>query len=283
MYVMLCLMIGLMYVGLGDELDYSGINSRTSILFFCAAFLVFMSVAVLPFFMMERPTFLRERTNGAYGVGAWVLANFLCSLPGLALISILSTVCVVPLAGLNGFGVFFAALLCSLIAAEGFMNLIGAVSPHYIIGIALGAGVYGFFMLCEGALKVQDDIPPWFIWVHHIGFHTYSYRVFMYNEFHTIKQFDAGAPFASGMELLKFYSFDTVDVSRPRPRHLTTLHPLTMLHPLTRWAATSAPSSASASSSTSASPSSCTSSTPDVAEGWRRRGWGGCAGGRGGA
>jgi len=214
MYVMLCLMIGLMYIGLGDEYDYSAINSRTSMLFYIAAFLVFMSVAVLPFFMMERPTFLRERTNGAYGVGAWVLANFLCSLPGLALISILSTVCVVPLAGLNGFGVFFAALLCSLIAAEGFMNLIGAISPHYIIGIALGAGVYGFFMLCEGAFKVQDDIPPWFIWVHHIGFHTYSYRVFMYNEFHTIEKFDAGAPFANGMDLLKFYSFDTVDVGR---------------------------------------------------------------------
>ena len=46
--------------------------------------------------------------------------------------------------GLNGFGVFFAALLCSLIAAEGFMNLIGAISPHYIIGIALGSGVYGY-------------------------------------------------------------------------------------------------------------------------------------------
>ena len=136
-----------------------------------------MSVAVLPFFMMERPTFLRERTNGAYGVGAWVVANFLCSLPGLAVISILSTLCVVPLAGLNGFGVFFAALFCSLVAAEGFMCLIGAIAPHYIIGIALGAGVYGFFMLCEGAFKVKDDIPGYFIWVHYIGFHTYSYRV----------------------------------------------------------------------------------------------------------
>ena len=34
-----------------------------------------MSVAVLPFFMMERPTFTRERMNGAYAVGPWVLAN----------------------------------------------------------------------------------------------------------------------------------------------------------------------------------------------------------------
>ena len=84
----------------------------------------------------------------------------------------------------------------------------------------------------EGAFKVQDDIPPWFIWVHHIGFHTYSYRIFMYNEFEPIKNFEAGAPFASGTELLKFYSFDTVDVSRPPPRHLTTLHPLPCYIPL---------------------------------------------------
>jgi len=173
-----------------------------------------MSVAVLPFFMMERPTFLRERTNGAYGVISWTIANFVCSIPGLALISFLSTACVVPLAGLNGFGLFFAALLCSLIAAEGFMCLIGAITPHYIIGIALASGIYGFFMLCEGAFKVRRDIPPWFIWVHHIAFHTYSYRVFMYNEFEPIKQFDQGAPFASGEELLKFYSFENVDVGR---------------------------------------------------------------------
>ena len=53
--------------------------------------------------------------------------------------------------------------------------------------------------------------------MHHIGFHTYSYRVFMYNEFHTIEKFDDGAPFKDGPELLEFYSFDTVDVGRPRP------------------------------------------------------------------
>lgn len=67
-------------------------------------------------------------------------------------------------------------------------------------------------MLCEGAFKVKDDIPGYFIWVHYIGFHTYSYRVFMYNEFEPIDHFDAGAPFASGDELLRFYDFENVDV-----------------------------------------------------------------------
>eukprot|EP00966_Prymnesium_polylepis_P253935 5868776-Prymnesium_polylepis.1 len=50
------------------------------------------------------------------------------------------------------------------------MCLVGALVPHYIIGIALGAGAYGMFMLCEGAFKVKDDIPPWFIWVHYLGY-----------------------------------------------------------------------------------------------------------------
>lgn len=50
--------------------------------------------------------------------------------------------------------------------------------------------------------------------MYHIGFHSYSYRVFMYNEFEPIKEFDDSAPFASGHELLKFYSFDKVDVGR---------------------------------------------------------------------
>ena len=155
------------------------------------------------------------------------------------------------------------------------------------------------YYISNGSLKKREimEYNSEFLWVHHIGFHTYSYRVFMYNEFHTIEKFDDGAPFKGGMDLLKFYSFDTVDVGRPRPPHLIPsprqaspdhcciplpcyIHPLTVPHPLTmllypraRWAATSAPSSAGASSSRSASPSSYASSTPDVAEGCKKGWW----------
>lgn len=213
MYTMLSLMIGFMYWDLGDARTASSITSRVSVLFFVAAFLVFMAVAVLPFFIMERPVFIRERSNGFYGVAAYAASNFVCCVPGVFLIALVSAACVVLPSGLNGFGVYVATLGASLFTAEAVMFLIASLGvgcaihacsplaargarlqgphthaatlprprrhpspsapanrptvPHYIIGIALGAGLFGFHMLCEGFFIVAPDIPGWFIWVRH--------------------------------------------------------------------------------------------------------------------
>ena len=42
-----------------------------------------MSVAGIPAFLEERQVFIRERSNGLYGPGAYVIANSLCTLPYL--------------------------------------------------------------------------------------------------------------------------------------------------------------------------------------------------------
>jgi hypothetical protein len=60
MYVMLSILIGLMFWGLGDDKGDSDIIARVSIIFFVAAFMVFMSVAVLPFFVMQRGLFIKS-------------------------------------------------------------------------------------------------------------------------------------------------------------------------------------------------------------------------------
>jgi len=39
------------------------------------------------------------------------------------------------------------------------------------------------FMVTQGFFVTRTNIPGWWIWSHYIGFHTYSWRIFMWNEF----------------------------------------------------------------------------------------------------
>ncbi len=83
--------------------------------------------------------------------------------------------------------------------------------PHFVIGMALVAGMFGFFMLFMGFMLIPSDFPAWLQWTYYIGFHTYSWRTFMYNEF-TGKTFP-DTPFPTGEDWLAFYEIE--DVSPP--------------------------------------------------------------------
>ena len=83
------------------------------------------------------------------------------AVPGVALLAIVTTLLVVFPAKLNGPLVYGLDLFVSLLVAEGFMSLVAACVPHYIIGIALAAGIFGFHMLCEGFFKVKSEIPDY--------------------------------------------------------------------------------------------------------------------------
>ena len=92
------------------------------------------------------------------------------------------------------------------------MALMAALVPHYIVGIALAAGVFGFFMLCEGFFKVKNDIPPWLSWAYYIAPHSYTFRIFMHNEFDTIDHFDS-FQHQDGASVLAFYDMQDISVT----------------------------------------------------------------------
>ena len=104
MYFMLCLCIAFIYF----RMDHSWRNvySRAALLFFCVAFLCFMSsactllacfvhyfrsqidniaraVSGFPAFVEDMKVFTRERLNGYYGVSTFVIANTLACAPAL--------------------------------------------------------------------------------------------------------------------------------------------------------------------------------------------------------
>ncbi|RAW21386.1 hypothetical protein PC110_g22171 [Phytophthora cactorum] len=180
MYFCLSFMVGTMYLSTNDDLTEEDL---VPLLFYVQAFLVFMSVAVLPFFIEQRAVFARERANSSLSVVSYVCANFLATLPGIFLIAAMSTALVVLLAGLNAFEYFLLNLFLSLVVAESMMHVIGAAVPHYIIGIALGAGVFGMFMLCEGFMVPRDSIPDYWIWGYYLAFHSYSFESFVFKQF----------------------------------------------------------------------------------------------------
>jgi len=211
MYTMLTFIVGFMYFDLGDNFTDKDIGSRTSLLFYVDAFLVFMSIAVLPFFMIERSIIHKEVKNKLYRPLHYQIARFITAIPGVALIAIISAILVVLPSGINGFGIFFVILLLSLIIAESLTMLVSLLVPHYIIGMALVAGLYGVFMLCQGFLIPKSDIPGYFIWIYYIAFHTYSFEGFMHNEFHSISSFNSPL-FANGEEVLDYYSMGKVKI-----------------------------------------------------------------------
>jgi hypothetical protein len=170
-----------------------------------------MSVAVIPFYVLQRAVFTRERCNGAYGVPEYVLSKFVTSLPGIAALALIASALIVFPVRLHGFGIYFMILFFSLLWAEAFMALMAALVPHYIVGIALAAGVFGFFMLCEGFFIVKSKIPGYLIWGYYLAPHTYTFRMFMHNEFDSAGEFNSRV-FPSGTSVLEFYDMTNVNI-----------------------------------------------------------------------
>ncbi|KAE8993591.1 hypothetical protein PR003_g22542 [Phytophthora rubi] len=204
MYILLSFMVGTMYLSSNQEITSP---SMVPLLFYVQAFLVFMSVAALPALLEQRAVLEREVRSHSLHLASYTTANLLGALPGIMFISLLASFIVVYFAHVHSFGSFFFNLTLSLVTAESMMHLLGAAVPHYIMGIALGAGLFGMFMLCEGFMVPFTAIPAYWKWGYYLAFHTYSFESFMYEHFSQENTEEA-------WDLLKSYGMENVDVPR---------------------------------------------------------------------
>ena len=209
MYTMLALMVGALFWGIGDQDDYTSILSRSAISFYCVAFFVFMSVAVLPFTVMERDIVDKEVLNRYYHPIMYQLSQGLTTIPSAALLAFITSLIVCAMLKLNDPFWYFLNMFLALMVAEALAQMISHIVPHFVIGMALLAGLFGFFMLMMGFMIVPSDFPLWLKWTNKIAFHTYSWRSFMVTEFRG-ETFSDG-PFATGEEVLATYEIEDVD------------------------------------------------------------------------
>lgn len=185
LYVAICIILGTSFLDLAQ--DTSTTQSRIAVIFFCISFLSFMAVSSMSAFLEDKAVFVRERTNGAYGVSPFFVANTTISVPFVFLLSLLASVSGYFLIGLRGgadhFWIFTALLFLTLLTSESFVVLVSGLVPNVIMGLVQVIGLFGTLLLLSGFFVLPENIPGWWIWVYHLSYMTYSLRSMMYNEF----------------------------------------------------------------------------------------------------
>nr|GLL26212.1 ABC transporter G family member 11-like [Ipomoea trifida] len=209
-YIALCLCVGTIFYDIGH--DYGSIQARGSMLMFVAAFLTFMAIGGFPSFVEDMKIFTRERLNGHYGVGAFVVGNTLSSIPYLALISVVPGAMAYYLVHLQSeidhFVYFSLMLFATMMLVESLMMIVASVVPDFLMGIITGAGIQGVMMLNGGFFRLPDDLPKpfWKYPMYYIAFHKYANQGFYKNEFLglTFPNMQVGGPpILTGDEILR--------------------------------------------------------------------------------
>jgi ABC-type multidrug transport system permease subunit len=100
-----------------------------------------------------------------------------------------------------------------LYVVEIFELCISAVVPHFVIGLILSACFFGLFILAQGFFVLLRNLPAYWLGFHYIGMLTYSFRVFMKNEFMGLKFTTSNDPdvpttWQTGEQVLAFYSLN---------------------------------------------------------------------------
>ncbi|CAN6581891.1 unnamed protein product [Malus baccata var. baccata] len=177
-YIVVTVCIGTIYLNVGT--GYRSILARGSCVSFVFGFVTFMSIGGFPSFVEDMKVFQRERLNGHYGVTAFVISNTLSAMPFLILITFLAgTVCYFMVRLHPGFEHYLFFVLClyaCVTVVESLMMAIASIVPNFLMGIIIGAGIQGIFMLVSGYFRLPNDIPKpvWRYPMSYISFHFWA-------------------------------------------------------------------------------------------------------------
>ncbi|KAG8092096.1 hypothetical protein GUJ93_ZPchr0012g20089 [Zizania palustris] len=177
-YIVVTVCIGTIYLNVGTR--YSSILARGACASFVFGFVTFMSIGGFPSFVEDMKVFQRERLNGHYGVLAFVVSNTLSAMPFLILITFISgTLCYFMVRLHPGFVHYLFFVLClyaSVTVVESLMMAIASVIPNFLMGIIIGAGIQGIFMLVSGYFRLPHDIPKpfWRYPMSYVSFHYWA-------------------------------------------------------------------------------------------------------------
>ncbi|MCJ1478263.1 hypothetical protein MMC13_006940 [Lambiella insularis] len=186
MYTGLALLMGTVWLRL--DTSQQSIQPFINAIFFGSAFMSFMAVAYVPAFLEDRAIYTKERANGLYGPGSFMLANFLIGVPYLFVFSFLFSTIAYWLSNFHPTGTAFfswiAWLYLDLLAAESLVVLVASLCPNLILSLAMIAFANGLWMSVGGFLVTPTILNVFYKYVFsYIDYQAYVFQGMMVNEF----------------------------------------------------------------------------------------------------
>ncbi|CAL1409645.1 unnamed protein product [Linum trigynum] len=174
-YITLSIAVGTIFFDIGRS--RAAVFERGACGAFVSGFMTFMSIGGFPSFIEELKVFSKERLDGHYGVGIYIMSNFISSFPYLALMSLSTasiTYYMVKFRTEFSRFVYVCLLLISGIAAvESCMMAIASLVPNFLMGVIIGAGYIGILAMTAGYFRFFPDLPKVF-WQYPMSYLNYA-------------------------------------------------------------------------------------------------------------
>jgi len=180
------LLLWSVYAGIGSKVatDPKAAQSLSGLFFVTVVLCGYGASPFVPSICLDRPIFYRDRADGYYGSGAYVLAKLVEDATTLLVASPLFSVIVFYGCELQGsFGVFFAVHFFASLVGVAIAYWSAAVSPNMAFACALLPAVVTICQFMSGYLIVFASIPAGWRWFYHINFIQYGFTALMMNQY----------------------------------------------------------------------------------------------------
>jgi ATP-binding cassette, subfamily G (WHITE), eye pigment precursor transporter len=188
--IFISLIMGLVYLRLG--FTQADLQNRTGALFFSAVFVMFGGLlGPIYLFPTERKVFLYQSMDGLYSTGSYYASKLLAEIPSFAVsVLIFNSIFYWMVNFKATAGAFFIACAYGFLlvnAAFAFGVMMINVFPDPSVALNVFPLLFMPLMIFSGFYLNVDNTPPWFIWIEHLSFLKYGFRMAFNNEFEGAK------------------------------------------------------------------------------------------------
>ncbi|CAA7044774.1 unnamed protein product [Microthlaspi erraticum] len=172
--------------------DEEGVAERLGLFAFSLSFLLSSTVEALPIYLRERRVLMKESSRGSYRISSYMIANTIAFVPFLFVVSLLFSIPVYWIVGLNpsvqAFSFFVLCVWLIILMASSLVLFLSAVSPDFISGNSLICTVLGAFFLFSGYFIPKDKIPKPWMFMYYVSLYRYPLESMLVNEYWSVRK-----------------------------------------------------------------------------------------------